>query len=94
MKGIIEIGWSDDNIISPTIEISYAEWHSPTDAEWADVPEKFVCFNCGEERLRKDFGGFRWVRKRICKYCYPWVSEWEVGCQVKFLNARGFGGTV
>lgn len=49
----------------------------------------FRCFICWEIKGRKHFGG-RVYGKNICRECYPYTSDWEIGCLIYFDRRRGF----
>ncbi len=54
------------------------------------VPEgMFRCFICQKLKGPKHYGDIVFDQK-VCKECYPFVTEWGVGCLVKFDSRRGF----
>ena len=61
--------------------------------ELALIPDQFRCYICYEHYLKKDFGGCL-LNQRICRHCYPWVDEWDVGIMIRFDLRRGFARCV
>ena len=54
------------------------------------VPEgMFRCFFCLQIKTPKHFGGLLHNQK-VCIECFPYLTEWGVGCLIKFDRRRGF----
>ena len=61
----------------------------PTPLERATCPPEFTCYACGEHRRKDDLAG-EVLKQRICRFCSPYVDEWQVGFWIRFDQRRGF----
>jgi len=63
-----------------------------------DTPEELIpkgmfrCFVCWQIKSSKHFAD-ELYNKRVCKECYPFISEQDVGYMVAFDRRRGFANT-
>ena len=49
----------------------------------------FRCFVCQQIKGKKQFGDI--IRdKKVCRECYHYVTDWGVGCSIKWDRSRGF----
>jgi len=73
-------GWADEEPRVP----------HPTKAEFNACPDRFTCFVCLQQKgKKKHFGGLV-EEQKVCRECYPFVDEQDVGCLVKFDERHGF----
>ena len=52
-------------------------------------PSRFRCFVCWEVKSGSHFAGKLWDGRNICRECFPYVTEWGVGCLVKADRRMG-----
>ena len=65
----------------------------PTPLERANCPPKFRCYACQEKREKSEFAG-EVLHQRICRFCSPYVDEWDVGAWIRFDLRYGFAAYV
>ena len=76
-----------------TIEIvSNVEWAKPDTPEDLIPKGMFRCFVCWQIKTPKHFAD-EIYNKHICKECYPFLSERDVGHLIWFDRRRGFTNT-
>ena len=63
---------------------------NPTEAEMENCPASFRCFACLERKGKKKHFAGEVLEKRICRTCYPYADEAEVGRMIRFDMKHGF----
>ena len=57
--------------------------------ERANCPPTFRCYACQEKRKKSDFAG-EILHQRLCRFCSPYVDQWDVGAWIRFDLRYGF----
>jgi hypothetical protein len=82
--------WGNHN--DATLEEPLVEWgwiaegrplQTFTEEQLEALPDSFRCFNCQAQFKKRDIGGID-RRQKLCRFCYPLLSDWEVGAVIKF----------
>lgn len=90
---IVEVGLDFSRVTEITVSV---EWYhpprvpNPTEDEKRECPASFRCYACLERKGKKRHFGGLVLDKRICRGCYPFVDEWDVGMMIKFDERHGF----
>ena len=72
------------------------EWYreprepNPSKEELALCPERFRCYSCLRLRGKKHHFGGLVLDRRICRECYPYLDEADVGAMIAFDLYHGF----
>ncbi len=73
-----------------TIERYTPRVPNPTKLEMDSCPASFRCYSCLERKGKKRHFGGLILEKRICRECYPYVDEADVGAMIRFDMWHGF----
>lgn len=72
----------------PELNIEILPYYPPA-LRVENAPSSFRCFICWEVKSGSHFAGKMWDNRNVCRECFPYVTEWGMGCLIKLDLRRG-----